>query len=175
MLKVLRKKIGKTVAVVAVAAGVGVFAPAVAEAGTVSVTWGCGSIGGPSGTKTFEITVTAPATATVGQTVTVQADLKQVAPAWGSTEPAGKYTGSIVLALGGAASGRADATGMTNPAIQPGTPFRMTGGTGQVTLPTAGQVTLATSSYILYYSTGTFIMSCGGSGAKPVAATIQVS
>ncbi|MEV7091531.1 hypothetical protein AB0M80_01690 [Amycolatopsis sp. NPDC051045] len=174
-MKVLRKKIGKTVAVVAVAAGLGVVAPAAAEAGTVSVTWGCGSFGGPAGVKTFEITVTAPATATAGQTVTVQADLKQVAPAWGPTEPAGKYTGYVALELGGAASGRVDAAGMTNPAIAAGTPFRMTGGTGQLTLPTAGPVTLATRSYVLYYSTGTWIGSCGGSGATPVAATIQVS
>jgi hypothetical protein len=162
--------------VLAATAGLALTVPAAAEAGTVSVTWGCGSFDGPAGTKTFDITVTAPATATAGQTVTVHADLTQVAPAWGGgTEPAGKYTGTIVLQLGGATSGRVDATGMTSPVIEPGTPFRLTGGTGQVTLPTAGQVTLATSSYLLYYSTGTWIISCAGSGAKPVAATIQVS
>ncbi|KDN18289.1 hypothetical protein [Amycolatopsis rifamycinica] len=170
------KTLTRFATIAAVAAGLGLVAPVAAEAGTVSVTWGCGTIGGPAGTKTFEITVTAPATATAGQAVTVHADLTQVAPAWaGGTAPAGQFTGYVVLELGGAASGRVNATGMTNPVVQPGTLFRLTGGTGQVTLPAAGPVTLATSSYVLYYSTGTFISSCGGSGAKPVAATIQVS
>ncbi|WP_103353022.1 hypothetical protein [Amycolatopsis sp. CA-128772] len=170
------KALKRLATITAVTAGLALAVPVAAEAGTVSVTWGCGSIGGPAGTKTFEITVTAPATATAGQTVTVHADVTQVAPAWGGgTEPAGKYTGTVVLDVGGATSGRADATGLTNPVIEPGTSFRLTGGTGQVTLPTAGPVTLATSSYFLYYSTGTFIIACGGSGAKPVAATIQVS
>lgn len=162
--------------VLAATTGFALAVPAAAEAGTVSVTWGCGAFGGPAGVKTFEITVTAPATATAGQTVTVHADLKQVSPAWGGgTEPAGKYTGYVSLELGGAASGRVDAAGMTNPVIESGGLFRLTGGTGQVTLPAAGQVTLATRSYVLYYSTGTWIISCGGSGATPVAATIQVS
>lgn len=168
------RRLGTILAAVATAAGLGLVAPAAAEAGTVSVTWGCGAFGGPAGIKTFDITVTAPATATAGQPVTVHADLTQVSPTWVGTEPAGRYTGYVVLELGGAASGRVDATGMTNPVIENGGLFRLSGGTGQVTLPAAGQVTLATSGYVLYYSTGTWISSCGG-GAKPVAATIQVS
>ncbi|WP_372672130.1 hypothetical protein [Amycolatopsis kentuckyensis] len=164
-------KLKKTVAVVA-AAGLGLLGPGVAEAGTITVTWGCGTFGGPAGIKTFEITVTAPATAAAGQSVTVHADVTFVTP-WGSAEPAGKYTGRVGLDLGGAASGHVDATGLTNPAIDAGAPFRMTGGTAQVTLPAAGPVTFATTGYVQFAPSGMWF-SCGG-GATPVAATTQVS
>ncbi|HET6707187.1 hypothetical protein [Amycolatopsis sp.] len=158
--------------ILAAVAGLGLVAPVAAEAGTVSVTWGCGTFGGPSGIKTFEITVTAPATATAGQTVTVHIDVLHVTP-WGPAAAAGTYTGRAGLDLGGAASGHVQAYNLTNPEIAAGAPFRMTGGTVQVTLPTAGQVTFATTGYVQFAPSGMWF-SCGG-GAAPVAATTQVS
>jgi len=117
----------------------------------------------------YRVTIGAPANANRGQTVTVTASIEQTQN-YGAHLSANVYQATLDIVLGGAASGTIQATGLTNPEIQPGTPWRMTGGTAQGTLNTAGDVTYRPSGI----NGGWWI--CGLSdGSSPVAATTHVS
>jgi hypothetical protein len=143
-----------------------------AAAGTVSASYLCGSVaGGPAGVGPFRVTINAPANATRGQTVTVTASIEGTRN-YGSHLSANFVHITLGIILGGAASGTIQATGLTNPEIQPDTPWRVTGGTARTTLNTAGDVT---------YRPGGFSENGGGwgcglyDGTSPVAATTHVS
>lgn len=124
---------------VAVAAVFAVATAVPAAADTVTVTWLCTSEAGEF-TGDYHVTVTAPATAAVGSThaVTVSA---QGAQNQDQHIEAGTISATLEVQLGGAGSGVVTATGLSNPDIQPGTPWRVEGGTAQVTYPAAGEVT----------------------------------
>lgn len=124
---------------VAVAAVLAVATAVPAAADTVTVTWLCTSEAGEF-TGDYHVTVTAPATAAVGSThaVTVSA---QGAQNQDQHIEAGTISATLEVQLGGAGSGVVTATGLSNPEIQPGTPWRVEGGTAQVTYPAAGEVT----------------------------------
>jgi hypothetical protein len=143
-----------------------------AGAGTVSASYQCGSItGGTTGVGPFQVTINAPANAGRGQTVTVTASIAQTQN-YGNHVAAGSIRINLDIILGGAASDTIVATGLTNPEIQPDTPWRVTGGTVRTTLNTVGDVT---------YRPSTFREVSGAwgcwppNGTSPVAATTHVS
>ncbi|MFE6610167.1 hypothetical protein [Amycolatopsis sp. NPDC057786] len=165
------RRIMGVAATIAVAGGLTLIAPATAQAGTVTVTWGCGSPLGPGGQKGLRITVTAPAAATAGETVTIQANTVETTNhPW--AEPAGRYTARLAIAVGGPAAETIHAEGLSNPATAEGTPLRLDGGTARVTLPTAGDVTFEPTGLLVSID-GIFRFVCGGTA--PIAATTRVS
>ncbi|MEO3813036.1 hypothetical protein ABGB17_28875 [Sphaerisporangium sp. B11E5] len=166
-----RRRITARVLVVGagVAALLGFNAPP-AGAGTVTVNYTCAAITGPWGHKVFDVTVMAPATVSRGQTGTVQVAMTDTVNS-STSLAAGVVRGTMTLHLGGVGSGTVDATGMTNPAISPGTPWRVSGGTAQVTFANAGTVT---------FTPGVFRAGAWGCGVRtgytaPVAATTDVT
>jgi hypothetical protein len=165
----LRKRILAGVAVVAATAGLVTVGATPAAADTVRVNYRC-ALDRVVIPRTFDITITAPATAARGQAVTVAATVSDIVPS--STHiPANSGDWVLTIHLGGAATG-SPRINMTNPEIQPGTPWRITG-SGQVTLPAAGTVTyrpgIAARRLVSY--------SCGPADpdSVPVAATTRVS
>ncbi len=140
-----------------------------ASAGTVTQTWFCVSIFGGGGNVDYRITITAPATATRGQTATVTTSVVTVNN-HGAYVAAGVVRASMTINLGGAASGTITATGLTNPEIQPGTPWRVNGGVAQITFANAGNVTFRAAGL----NAGSW--GCVSNGLpQPVAATTTVT
>jgi len=140
----LRRRIAICLAAVAVAGGLVLAGVTPAAAGTVTQRWLCGSITGGTSYGNFHVTITAPATASVGQTATVTAAVT-AAVNQSNTIAAGVIRASLVINLGGVGSGTITATGLTNPDILPGTPWRVAGGRAQITFTRAGDVTFRTS------------------------------
>ncbi|MFC6081117.1 hypothetical protein [Sphaerisporangium aureirubrum] len=141
-----------------------------ASAGTVTVNYTCAAITGPWGYKVFDVSVTSPATVTRGQTAAVQVAMTDTFMSTTSLA-AGVVRGTMTLHLGGAGSGTVDATGLTNPAVAPGTPWRVSGGSAQVTFANAGDVT---------FTPGVFRAGAWGCGVRtgytaPVASTTHVN
>jgi hypothetical protein len=146
---------------------IGNVAPAAAD--TVTIRWTCASVFGQVSTGDFRVTVTAPATASAGQTVTVTAAAEATWPNPSYLAP-GAVQATMEVELGGVSAGRITLTGLTNPEIQPGTPWRIGGGSGQVTLANRGQV----SFHPVLINAGSF--RCGKTAPPyPVADTTQVS
>jgi len=75
--------------------------------------------------------------------------------------------------LGGASSGTIVAEGLTNPQIDPGTPWRLTGGSAQVTFANAGDVTYRPGS-LEVNSNGGLLFGCVPQAGAPVAAITHV-
>lgn len=125
----------------------------------------------PTSNRTFSVTITAPATATAGQTVTLQASLAGE-PASQSIEP-GLNRSELDIRLGGASSGTVIATGLVNPRIEPGTSWRMEGGQAQVTLANSGTVTFTPGTWRMQ----TYWYGCSVQNGQtaPVADTTSVS
>jgi len=136
----LRRRFAIIVAATAVACGLVLSGAFPVSAGTVTQTWLCASIFGGAGPIDYRITITAPATATRGQTATITTSIATVAN-HPNAVAAGTIRATSSIALSGAASGTLTATGLTNPAIQPGTPWRLEGGQAQITFTNAGDVT----------------------------------
>jgi len=156
----LRRRIAICLAAVAVAGGLVLAGGTPAAAGTVTQRWLCGSITGGTSYGNFHVTITAPATATVGQTATVTAAVT-----------AGVIRASLVINLGGVGSGTITATGLTNPDILPGTPWRVAGGRAQITFTRAGDVTFRTS-----HLDGGGTWGCGAAAdPQPIVAVTRVS
>jgi hypothetical protein len=143
----------------------------VAHADTVTLTWLCAYALGGSSSKEVRITVTAPATAGVGQTGTVHTSVSETVP-HPTDIPANTYTVQMWITLGGAASGDVYTNLVANPHIPAGTPWRVENGQALVTFAQAGTVTITPRRFMVY-GTGAVPYGCGG--AAPVLATTQVS
>jgi hypothetical protein len=144
---------------------------AAANADTVTLTWGCGNPLGGGGSKEVRITITAPATANVGQTGTVHTSVSETVP-YPTNIPANTYTAQMDITLGGVASGMVYTNWMANPQIPAGTPWRVENGQAQITFAQAGTVTFTPYRFLVYRN-GSASYMCGGTA--PVTATTQVS
>ena len=167
----IRKSIVAGVALTA-AVGLGTVAAAPATADTVSVSFSCAFAGAGHWTADYLVTITAPATATRGQAVTVTAALGSIGTA-NQDAPAGAYRAFMDISLGGAASGTITANGLTSPAVRVGDPLPLTGGVASVTFNAVGDVTYRPVRFV---STNRGF-GCGvlGGGSGPVTATTRVS
>jgi hypothetical protein len=122
-------------------------AAAPASADTVAVTYICGIP--PFGAyppATYDVTITAPATASRGHTVTLTASVVNRATMTESKD-VGFYKATLRIDLGGASSGSVETTGLANPALQPGDLWQLRDGSAQVTLTNAGDVTFSPGSW----------------------------
>lgn len=127
---------------IVVAATLALFVTTPAMAATVVAKYSCGGIWTPLTHRSAEVTVTAPATAAPGQTVTVTVvRLVDLSRRLDQPVAAGSYRYYLRLTLGGAASGMVNSTVMTNPALAAGEHVRVENGTAQVTMPASGDVT----------------------------------
>jgi hypothetical protein len=146
-----------------------------AAADTVTLHHQCGLASGPFQSD-WHVTITAPATAARGSTVTVTADIVNTR---NNTDPvpANKYRGELRIKLGGASTGEILATGLINPQIDPGTPWRLLGGSAQVTLANAGDVTFSELGFRVLNNDqfGVPFFGCSPVGTVPVADTTHVS
>ncbi|MBB4704566.1 hypothetical protein [Sphaerisporangium siamense] len=141
-----------------------------AAAGTVTKSYVCGTFG-PQFPTVFTTTVTAPATAKRGTTISVTVAFDTDLISY-SGKDAGEQVGNMTILLGGAASGSVVANGLTTPAIPPGDTWKMSGGTAQVTVPNVGDVTFTPDRYREPYPTITIV--CVPQGPVGVAATTHV-
>lgn len=153
-------------------AGIIIAGGSAASADTVSVSYTCSGFGFPVQNFTYSVTITAPATATRGQTVTLQASIAATSPS-SQNVAAGVNRAELDIVLGGASSGTVTATGLTNPSIQAGTPWRVEGGQAQVTLSNAGTVSFTPATWRMT----TFHYGCSvkNGTTAPVADTTSVS
>ncbi|MFE3599930.1 hypothetical protein [Streptomyces sp. NPDC059142] len=143
-----------------------------AMADTVSTTYSCAA-GGQTLEVTEKITITAPATANTGDTVTLQVAVEHGTKTTG-TVPAKSVTAQMVVTVGGAGSGAVTATGLTNPEeIPQGTVPVLSGGTAQVSLSAPGDVTFTPSE--LTVDNGGLKATCSPIGSVAAAATTHVS
>ena len=165
---------GLAVAMV-LACAVTVLAEPAARAGTVSTEWSC-TTGAGGWLETYTVSVTAPATATRGDTVTLSATVTGSRPQPGP-RPAGYFSnGSLGLTVHGAATARVTVTGMTSPAANDRDPYRLVGGSARLTVNAAGTVTLSpdNAGFPLTGYPG-FGLGCSDyDGVLPVAAGIQI-
>lgn len=124
----------------ALAAAVTAINVPAATADTVLMKYRCGNAVTGGWDYNWNITITAPATATRGQTVTLNVSAESTIP---TTEPveANLVFGFLDIRLGGASSGTVGSTRMSNPDIEAPTPLELTGGTAQATLANVGEVT----------------------------------
>jgi hypothetical protein len=167
----LLRRVTAGVATAAAVAGVLTVGATPAAADTVTIDYRCAvlHIVVP---RTFDITITAPATATRGVPVTVTATVVSRHPLSQDT-PAGAYQGVHTLVLGGATTGEFTVRPMANQPLEAGEPWQITG-SSQITLNNPGNVTF-TPGY-------TGFSRPGGQGCRPideagapVAATTRVS
>jgi hypothetical protein len=122
--------------------------------------------------RTYDITITAPATASTGQPVTVTATVASRHPL-SQDEPAGAYRGEHVLTLGGAASGDFTVKPLSSPPLQAGEPWRLSG-SSRITFDNPGTVTFKPG---LVGLTRPLTQGCipANANTAPVAATTRVS
>ncbi|MBB4905060.1 hypothetical protein [Actinophytocola algeriensis] len=154
-----------------VAAASMVVAPAPAAAATMAVHYDCAGmmVGGP---KTFDITITAPATATRGVPVTVTVKIQSHVPLAVDAD-AGDYRVYHSLVLGGAVTSSHGMGPMTNPPFDEGELWWVTGST-QLTFDTAGTVTYK-PGHITFHAPGAVGCRPKDASTVPVLAGTQVS
>lgn len=142
-----------------------------AAAATVTVDYSCAYLH-IIVSRTFDITITAPATATRGTPVTITATVVSRHPL-AEDQPAGSYQGDHSIVLGGAETGSVLVAPMANPPLDAGEPWQITGST-QATFDSAGAVTLKPD---ITRFTKPMPSGCKPTFASsvPVAATVQVS
>ena len=131
------RKIAACAAVGIAAAGAIVLGQTAASAGTVTQQYTCGSVFGGGWTETWRMTITAPATANRGQTITLGLGMEK--PDWVGSWPANTYSAEFSIGAFGATSGGTTATGMVNPELH-SEPFRFTGSTPFTLANVAGDV-----------------------------------
>ncbi|WP_156038634.1 MULTISPECIES: hypothetical protein [Actinoalloteichus] len=138
-------------------------------AGTSRVTYSCGDPADPR-VEDIDVTITAPATATQGDTVTVEASTL-ILLGVPFDAPAGSFATELDIELGGDASGSVTAAGLSNVETPANEPIRFTGGETQITLDEPGQVSL-TPATITSVVDGS---ECVVVGEAATAATIDVT
>jgi hypothetical protein len=160
----------------AATAGITLFgSPAYAD--TVTVNYSCDT---PIGTQTgdVDVTVNAPATAAVGDTVTVTVDTSAFPLSVPIDLAAGSITPSADLAVSGAQTGTLHVTGPANPDPVPaGGQVQLSELSGDLTLTAAGQTDLTPGNITSIVATdfGTFTIVCTPTAAPGVAASITAS
>jgi hypothetical protein len=177
--KCSRLRLGSSALVLATAAGLATFVGSVpAHADTVSVNYSCQVPLSGTQSGAVEVTIEAPATAVVGDTVGITVT-SSVSPV---TTPLrlnrGDLTASGTVAVSGAQTGTVQVTGQPNTApIPAGTRVQLPPMTGKLTLTGAGQVDLTpgTATAVARTFFGTFTIPCTPTSPPGVAASIQVS
>jgi hypothetical protein len=164
-------------ALVAATAGMTLLAGAPAYADTVTVNYSCDT---PLGTQTgdVDVTVNVPATAAVGDTVTVTVDTTAFPLSVPIDLAAGSITPSADLAVSGAQSGTLHVTGPANPDPVPaGGQVQLSQLSGDLTLTAAGQTDLTPGNITTSVATifGTFTIVCTPTAAPAVAAAVTAS
>jgi hypothetical protein len=154
-----------------VAAASMVVAPAPAAAATMTVDYLCASsmLVVP---QTYDVTITAPATATRGVPVTVTATIRSHRPLLQDTD-AGDYRVYHTLVLGGAVTSSHGMGPLTNPPFDEGELWWVTGST-QLTFDTAGTVTYR-PGHITFHAPGAVGCRPKDASTVPVLAGTQVS
>ncbi len=138
----IRRAVASGIAVITATAGLGMAGASPASADTVVMNHTCAGIWTPGHTRVIEFTITAPATASPHQTVTVTVNrLVDRSRVESTPVEAGHYRADALITLGGAASGRVTTNELTSPALQAGENWRVENGTVRVTMPAAGEVT----------------------------------
>lgn len=168
------KRIASIAAAIAMAIGAVVIGTPAASADTVLMKYRCGNAIGGGWDFNWYITITAPANATPGQTVTLNISAESPTP---SSQPvaAGVTFAYLDVRLGGASSGIVYSTRMSNPDIPAGSPLRYVGATAQATLANAGDVTYKPDKFA-YGVTGAGVWCNARPGfVTPVAATTRVA
>ncbi|APU21615.1 hypothetical protein [Actinoalloteichus sp. GBA129-24] len=148
--------------------GVSAASPDNSTAGTSRVTYSCGDPSAPR-VEDINVTITAPASAAVGDTVTVEAGtlILEGVP---FDSPAGSFHTELDITLGGSASGTITATGLSNEETPANTPIPFSGGEVALTLDQAGEASL-TPGIIHSVDDGS---QCTLVGEADAAATISV-
>src|SRR5262245_58137942 len=103
----LRRIVAAVAAIGAVAVG-----QVPAAAGTVTQSYKCGTVIGGGWWETWRMSITAPATAARGTTITLQATMER--PDWIASYPANANSAELGIGIFGAMSGGVTATGLTN-------------------------------------------------------------
>ncbi|MFB9321494.1 hypothetical protein [Cryptosporangium minutisporangium] len=173
----LRKRLATAVTLGA-AAGAVLLVGDPAHADTVTVNYACETPLSGTQTGDVEVTVTAPATATVGETVEITVTTGPTPVVAPIELAAGSVTPSAEGIVSGAQTGTVIVTGPPNAeAIPAGSPVQLPPMIGQLTLTTAGQVDLTpgTASAVASTIFGTFTIPCTPASPPGVAASIQVS
>jgi hypothetical protein len=158
----------------AVAAAVTAISVPSAAAGTINNGYSC-QAGLAGWQEVYSVTVTVPATARQGDTITVTGRTAGTTPRSGA-RPAGYYVGSLGIMVGGATSSSVSITGMTSPAARDGDPYGLAGGSGHITLNNVGVVTFMPNSWSNALASDTrYGWTCfDPDGVTPAAASIQV-
>ena len=149
-----------------------------ASADTVTVNYACETPLSGTQTGDVEVTVTAPATATVGETVEITVTTGPTPVVAPIELAAGSVTPSAEGVVSGAQTGTVTVTGPANPeAIPAGSQVQLPPMTGSLTLTAAGQVDLTpgTASAVASTIFGTFTIPCTPTSPPGVAASIQVT
>jgi hypothetical protein len=176
-----RRRIGRRIAATAVGAltlaGAGVLVASNAQADPITVNYSCQT---PLGVQAgdVQVTVTAPATAAVGEAATVTVSSGATPFTTPLDLPAGSVTPSGTVTVSGAQTGTLDVAGQPNAEpIPAGSAVPLSPMTGSLTLTTAGQVDLAPAAVTvaLNIPLGNFTISCTPTAPPPVGASIQVS
>ena len=152
--------------------------PQTAYADTVTVNYSCEIPLTGTQTGDVDVTITAPATAAVGETVDVTVTTGPVPILPPIDLGAGSVTPSGEVTLTGAQTGTVAVTGTANPEPYPANqPVQLTAMTGQLTLTTAGDVELRPGNFSATAVTifGTFAIPCTPTSTPAVAAVITVS
>jgi hypothetical protein len=169
----IRRTVASSVAAITAVAGLGMVAVSPAGADTVTMNESCGGLWIPLHTRVIEFTITAPATASPGQTVTVTinriVDHNNVLT---DARPAGQDHVDATITLGGAASGTVSTTRLASPALQAGEFWRAETGTAQVTMPASGEVTYLPDTW--HIVNGGWQCWPPSGGTVPVAARTRV-
>ena len=156
-----------------------VLVPSPALADTVTVNYSCEIPLTGTQSGDVDVTITAPATAAVGETVDITVETGPVPILPPIDLDAGSVTPSGNVELTGAQTGSVTVTGTPNvdpyPANQP---VQLAAMTGQLTLTTAGDVELRPGAFSAVATTifGTFTIPCTPTTPPaPVSAVITVS
>lgn len=174
---VLVKRLTVVTALATASAGAALFAtPAYAD--TVTVNYSCEVPLSGTQIGDIDVTITAPATASVGDTVDITVTTGPTPFVTPIDLPAGSVTATGETTVSGAQTGTISVTGPANTDPVPaGTAVTMPPMAGQLTLTAAGQVDLTpgSSTAVATIDLGTFSVPCTPTSPPGVAASIQVS
>ncbi|WP_214413192.1 hypothetical protein [Sphaerisporangium fuscum] len=178
MIHFRHRRLAASSAVLALTTGLTLFAGGTAHAATTTVTYSCQTPILGTQTGDVQVTIDVPATANVGDTVTIDVTTSPSPVTPPITLDAGSVTAAGDLAVSGAQSGTATVTSRPNSQPLPaGQPAQLPPLTGTLTLTSPGQVNLTPGTVTATAVTifGTFTIPCSPASAPGVGASIQVS
>ncbi|HEV2778939.1 MAG TPA: hypothetical protein VGX25_06005 [Actinophytocola sp.] len=169
-MKRLSRTVASVIAAITMAAG---FTVVAASADTLVLTHNCGGIWTPLHTRVIETTISAPATASPGQTITVTVNrIVDRNNVQSEARPAGYWKATARVRFGEGPDQWFETTRMSSPALQAGEYFRVENGTAQVTMPASGQLDFRPAGWLLSPNPGW--MCWPKDQPVPVAATTRV-